>query len=166
MCMMWFKLKVDTVADLHFRVRGYGRNKEGDDWCVIDLAVKSDVIDYGLYNDESLEVSDVAELEEALEKSLSGQNEEGIKIDPIEPYMVFEVFSKKVIHDIDYGAYMIWQIILWGDDGAPSESTINLSLYRDDMEKLLTYLKYAKGEYMIDHSKVRELIEADNMYGD
>ncbi|MBE6035142.1 MAG: hypothetical protein E7222_10665 [Clostridiales bacterium] len=164
--MMWFKLKVDTVADLHFRVRDYGQNKKGDDWCVIDLAVKSDVIDYGLYNDEALEVYDVAKLEDALEKSLSGQNEEGIKIDPIEPYMVFEVFSKKVIHDIDYGAYMTWQVILWGDDGAPSESTINLSLYREDMEKLLAYLKYAKGEYPMDHPKVQKLIEEDNLYGD
>ena len=56
--MLWLKLNVDSGIDLHFRVRGSNQPDQGnyDDWCLIDLAVKSSQLNYGLYDDEALEV--------------------------------------------------------------------------------------------------------------
>jgi hypothetical protein len=166
--MLWLKLKVDGGIDLHFRVRGSHDLNKGngdDDWCVIDLVARSSVVNYGLYDDESLEVFDVLWLEEQLEAALKGEGEDHIHYEPIEPYMIFDIYPRKKFGDNTW-PFMEWKIILWGDDGAPSESTINLALYDEDMRLLLLYLKYARGAYREGHPEIKKMLDEGNLYGD
>ena len=165
--MLWLKLNVDSGIDLHFRVRGSNQPDQGnyDDWCLIDLAVKSSQLSYGLYDDEALEVCDVNWLEEHLEDALKGEGDDHIHYEPIEPYMIFDIYPRRRFGKNTF-PFMEWKIILWGDDGAPSDSTINLAIFDEEMRLLLLYLKYARGAYREDHPEIQKMIQNGNLYRD
>ncbi len=163
--MLWLKLKIDGGIILHFRVRGYKPcdKAKPDEWCTIDLVLESDNIDYKLYDDESLEVAEVKWLEESIENAINRVGDNPMRLGPIEPYMLFDVYS-----NYPYGnekiPFMVWKIILW-DGGIPTESTINLAIFEEEMSELLLYLKYARGELKEDDSAIKEGISKGFLYG-
>ncbi len=164
--MLWLKLKIDGGITLHFRIRGYKPfdKAKPDEWCTIDLILESDNIDYKLYDDESLEVAEVKWLEKSIELAINRVGDEPMLLDPIEPYMIFVVYP-----NYQYGnekvPFMIWKIIIW-EKGVPTETTINLAIFEKEMNELLTYLKYAKGEFKEDDSVIREGISKGFLYGE
>lgn len=163
--MLWLKLRVDGGIDLHFRVRGSHKlnQRSGDDWCLIDLAVKSYQLNYGLYDDEALEVFDVLWLEETLEAALKGEDDDHIHYEPIEPYMIFDIYPRRKFGNKTF-PFMEWKIILW--NGAPSESSITLGIYDEEMRLLLLYLKYARGAYREGNQEIQKMLKDGNLYGD
>ena len=163
--MKWIKINAGGVATIHFRVRGYKPHKRPDldEWCVVDLVVESDIINYALRDDEALEIQELERVEEKLDLTLKGEGDDCSVVDPMEPYMIFEFhprYEKKIFPN------MFWKIILWSDDGAPSESTINLALYEEEMKLLSLYLKYASGRLKEDSPEIDELIQQGLIYGD
>lgn len=164
---MWLKLKVDGDIDVHFRVRNYHQPaKEADEWSVIDLSVKSRNLDYSLYDDESLEVNEVAELENMIDKALAQEGEDCMTLDPTEPYMIFNVYPRKTYYDSKPFPFMEWKLILWDDEGAPTESVISLAVNEEEMKLLSLYLKYARNEIERTDPRIAELIVSGNLYGD
>ncbi len=160
---MW--LKLDTgVGGIRFRVRDYNLNasaREYSDWCTIDLLFESSVIQYSLRDDEALEVSELRRIEEKIDETIAGQGYDVSVIEPMEPYMIFEFkpkFGGKIL------PIMVWKIILWEDEATPSDSTINICLYREEMEKLSTYLKYARGKLDKLEQAVAALIKEGIIY--
>lgn len=120
------------------------------------MAVKSSQLNYGLYDDEALEVFDVLWLEENLEDALKGEGDDHIHYEPIEPYMIFDIYPRRKFGNKTF-PFMEWKIILW--NGAPSESSISLGLYDEEMRLLRLYLKYARGAYREGHQEIQKMLK-------
>ena len=184
---MWLKLDLGDPV-IHFRVRGYHnrRNEKiisDDDWCVVDLDVEYNKnFIYQLHDDESLENAEVLWLEEVIDGALNGRVPGCTEIEPVEPYMAFSVYSH---YDLATGTFiteeqkkaktpkrytdfpfMKWKVILWDNDGAPSESKIELAIYDDRMKLLLKYLKFLRGTVSKDDPEIKEMIDKGIIYGD
>lgn len=153
---MW--LKLDTgVGIIHFRVRNYRDNQDDyNDWCTIDLIIESNVINYALRDDEALEVGELIHIEKTLDETLAGQGDGVTVIEPMEPYMLFEF---NPMYDNIVFPNMIWKIILWDNEDAPSDSTINLFIFGAELKMLSKYLKYARGQLKVSDSEIAELID-------
>ncbi len=150
---MYLRLPLDGDITVTLRIREYDKKVTcSDDWCLIDLLVKKpDVLNYELYEDETLEGHEIRRIKRLIENALAGGKAE--IYEPMEPYMVFESVP-------EYGEDVLrlyWKIYIWSGVEYNTDSTITLCLFDDDMKILLDYLKYITGE--CDKRSVQELID-------
>ena len=146
---MYLKLTLDGDITVTFRIREYDHKiTASDDWCVVDLLVqKPGVLNYELYEDETLEGHEVRSIKDLIAATIKGEDRK--PYEPTEPYMVFEP-GKDPIH-------LIWKIYIWSGVEYNTDSTIALYLLQEDMERLLSYLKLITGD--ITKNEVTGLIE-------
>lgn len=146
---MYLKLPLDGDITVTFRIREYDhRITASDDWCVVDLLVKKPgVINYELYEDETLEGHEVRSIKDLIAATMNGEDRK--PYEPLEPYMIFEPGQDPV--------HLIWKIYIWSGVEYNTDSTIDLYLLQEDMERLLKYLKLITGELAMDD--VMDLIE-------
>ena len=146
---MYLQLQLDGDITVIFRIREYDNKiTADDDWCVVDLLVKKPgVINYELYEDETLEGHEVRSIKDLIAATMNGEDRQSYE--PLEPYMIFEPGLDPI--------HLKWKIYIWNGVEYNTDSTIDLYLLQEDMERLLKYLKLIIGELGTDD--VKDLIE-------
>lgn len=153
---MYLRLKLSANITVTFRIRNYNPNHANAyvDWCLVDLTVKKPkVLNYKLYDDESLDSCEIGDIIQLLENVLNGCGPENYE--PLEPYMVFDSVPENSEEDKPLHVY--WRIYIWAGKRYNSSSTISLCLYYDDIEALLTYLKFVTGD--VDEKALKRFVK-------
>ncbi len=150
---MYLKLPLDGDITVTFRIREYDEKITcSDDWCNIDLLVKKPgVLNYELYEDETLEGWEIRRIKELIDEAL--RNKKFEKFEPMEPYMVFEA----VPEDEHQLLRLYWKLYIWSGVEYNTDSTISLCLYDDELKILSDYIGFITGEKSI--GDVKDLID-------
>ena len=138
---MWLKLDLSGIA-FQLRIQQYEKSNPEDmfsKWCKVDLSFESkEGLSYHFEDEETLLPFEVEELQERIGELLKGNLEEPTVMECIEPDFEFHFFPKDDEEELD--EYMELIIALWGEGGL-SDNRLLLIFEKDNLEKLLAYLK-------------------------
>ena len=150
---MKFKLNADGI-NISFEIKGYKKTKNRDDpdWCKCSYSFVADKwLNYSGENEEVLACDEIEYLLEEIEKLLNDQLESDEELEFIEPDFSFELVTKKDLRNDERVIYvakgheivdinMYWCVHFW-DQGALTDNTLKISLFREDIVRLRDYLK-------------------------
>lgn len=120
-------------------------------WCDVACDVHSAIIDYHIKS-EILLSCEIDGLITMIQDIITGRQSEENSFECIEPDFTFIFHPEKngVSSDMDL------QITFW-DDGALSANFLSLCFSKEDMEKLLVYLRMVTGEVSMEDQQVKLL---------
>lgn len=171
---MWLHLDLDGV-ELHFCVTRYRRSspeKWDQQWCTVDLTLRSDNWLCYQISSEILLASEVEEMRDRISDLLEDKIQAVEEIEFIEPDLTFVLSPKKDLREDPKYTYIApgheiadidadLHIHFW--NGGLTANYLSLSFDRNDLECLLTYLQCITHEISKDDKAVQELIASDTI---
>ena len=175
---MWLKLDLGDI-DFRFRISKYEKSKNDylDNWCKVDLTLKSqEWLNYNIVYQEVLLPCEVEELCDKIDDLLNDRLDELETLTCIEPDFEFILEPKYDIRnnpDVVYirpgsevivDVYMEFIVSFWDKKGALTANRLIMMLDREDLEKLLCYLKYITGAITEEDETLRKFIAEKCIY--
>ena len=176
---MWLKLNLEDI-NFHFQINKYRKSTRENwdcEWCRVDLTLQSrDWLNYQIHDAETMLATEVEELRDGIDALLRDGLEEPKEITCIEPDFEFQLHPKADVRnnpDVIYvkpGHEIIdidMDLVLsfWDDDGALTANRMILAFDREDLEKLLCYLRLITGLVDENDEQVQSLIADGSLYG-
>ena len=137
---MWIKFDLEGMK-FELNIDKYYPNQNLDGkWTEVTCNFEfSNVIKYKISHDEILLCCEVDEIRNSLERLLNNELNEIKEFQPCEPDLTF-IFN-------------------------PTDNYFSMTLYREDIDNLYTYLCYVTKKFDKDNPKVQELINSGIIYG-
>ncbi|MDO5401347.1 MAG: hypothetical protein Q4F17_10285 [Eubacteriales bacterium] len=173
---MWLKMDLDGII-VSLQVRGYKKVADDDwdsTWCKTDFSFISEPwLNYQKRNDEVFLAREIDGLSDVLKALLENRLAEKTEFNCIEPDFNFTLNPVKDLRldpnvtyvspghefvDID----MEWQVSFWHDGLTANYLSVTLS--REEIEYLLTYLRLVTGEICEDDPAIKRLIQMNIIY--
>lgn len=167
---MWLRLDLDGIV-LKLQIRNYVKVAADDwnsTWCKTDFSFVSEPwLNYHKEEDEVFLAREIDELKEALQALLENQLTEATEFCCIEPDFNFILTPQRDLRldpktlyvkpgceivDID----VEWKVSFWHD--GLTANYLSVSLDREDIENLLSYLRLVTGELIESDPKIQQLI--------
>lgn len=159
------RLKLDACGiEINLQIHGYAPSihaKWDEQWCRVDFSFTSEGwLNYHKKMDEVLLCCEVERLAEMLQKQLQGGLKEITQIDFIEPdFRMILSPERDLRNDPKYlyiqkgyeiqDIYTEWRVYFWNE--GLTDNYLTVTLVREDIEMLLTYLLYVTRK-LNDHS--------------
>ena len=142
--------------DTQLKIKGWHITRKNEDiydnWCCVEISLVSRQIN--IHHDGSILMSDeVSEICDAPEELLNGKTDTEFSVDFIEPDLNFKFYPAEKIENT-FGEL---KINLWGK-GVLSGNSLTVTLYKNDLFDLRTYLKYVTKRISKDDPTITELI--------
>lgn len=173
------QLKMDLCGiELQFKVYGYEpsvHEKWDDQWCRCDFSLSSrNWLNYRKVLDEVLLSCEVENIADNLQKLLNDNLAEKTEISFIEPDFQMTLCPKRDLRDdpkylyIQPGyeiadIYMDWRVYFWSE--GLTDNFLSVTLGREDIQILATYLQYVIGKLDASSQKIQDLIAKDFLIG-
>lgn len=168
------RLKMDICGiELQFKVCGYEpsvHEKWDDQWCRCDYSFSSGSwLNYHKVMDEVLLSCEIERIAELLQKLLNDELSEKTELEFIEPDFQMTLCPKRDLRDdprylsVQPGheivdIYMDWRVYFW-DEGL-TDNFLSVTLGREDIEMLLTYLQYVMRNIKADSPEMVALVDS------
>lgn len=168
------RLKMDICGiELQFKVTGYERyvyEKWDDQWCRVDYSFRSGKwLNYSKIMDEVLLSCEIERIADLLQKLLNGELTEKTEVDFIEPDFQMTLCPQRDLRDdpkylsVQPGheivdIYMDWRVYFW-DDGL-TDNFLSVTLGREEIQILLTYLQYVTWKIKSDSPEMVALMNS------
>ena len=172
---MWIKFDLEGMK-FELNIDKYYPNQNLDGrWTEVTCNFEfSNVIKYKISHDEILLCCEVDEIRNSLERLLNNELNEIKEYQPCEPDLTFILNPKYDIRNDPNTIYvkpgfeirdikLQLRVNLW-DDGL-TDNYFSMTLYREDIDNLYTYLCYVTKKFDKDNPKVQELINSGIIYG-
>ena len=158
---MTFERNIDGI-DVILRIDNYespSKHDFGDWWCDCGFSFRmgklAEVINYRKDHDELLTPEEVDSLADALTALLDGKTAEPREMEMTEPDFVFMLYPIKDLRTDPRYSYVgpgqefedihvEWRVHFW--DGAPTDSYLAITLFREDIIALRDFLNDCRGE--------------------
>ena len=174
---MWIRLDLEGI-DFNFRISKYRQStkeKWDDEWCKIDLTLQaSDWLNYHIVSDEIMLASEVEKVRDKINDLLLDKLDKPEIIECIEPDLEFHLFPMKktqnnpdiALKSVYENAYvdMDLQISFWDRNGELTANRLLLVFGKEDLKKMLCYLRYITGMADDRDEKVQMLLMEGYMY--
>lgn len=173
------QLKMDLCGiELQFKIHGYVpsvHEKWDDQWCRCDFSLTSgNWLNYRKVLDEVLLSCEVENIADNLQKLLNDNLAEKTEISFIEPDFQMTLCPKRDLRDdpkylyVQPGyeiadIYMDWRVYFWSE--GLTDNFLSVTLGREDIEILLTYLQYVMRRFNASSPEIQDLIAKDFLIG-
>lgn len=178
---MWLRLDLEGI-DFRMRISGYEPKRSDDEdhggrWCQVDLLLQAqDWLRYRKENDEVLEFDEVERLRDSIGDLLDHKTDQPTVMNCTEPDFEFRFYPAGDTKDGDHGLYVrqgyfeikdvFMEFALSFYDKGWGLMTTQLVMFfnRNDLEKLLCYLRFITGTVSDGGKEVTSMIDQGCLY--
>lgn len=174
---MWFRLNLGGI-DFHFQISKYRKSTRENwdyEWCDVDLTLQAKWLNFQITSSAILLAMEVEKIRDKIDALLNDKLDNPERIECIEPDLEFHLYPKEDIRNNPEIVYvqpgyeiadigMDFVVSFWADDGL-SANRLLLSFGREDLEKLLCYLRYITKSTDDKDEKIQSMIEEGCLYG-
>lgn len=169
---MWLHLDLDGI-EMHFRITGYRKSipeRWDDQWCQVDLSLYShNWLNYQISSSILLSC-EVEEIRNKVSDLLEDKIQTEEELEFIEPDLTFILTPKKDLRKDPRYTYVapgyeivdvdaVLHVHLW--NSGLTANYLSLCFNRNDLERLVTYLRYVTLEISKDAKVIQELVQKD-----
>lgn len=145
-----FKIDLSGIL-LELNIRDYNVSESedlDDHWCKVDFSFSSEEwLNYRKENYEVITSREIETLANSIEMLLKNELNDICSICLIEPDFSFKLYPS---------IYMEWSVSFWNH--GLTDNFLSVTLYRDDLEYIVTYLNYVMGKLSSSNPKVLSLV--------
>ena len=167
--MVFFRLDLDGTV-INLSIRNYSR-ATADEWCDVELNISSNYVNYST-SSELLLSDEIDTLISNIENLLTDNLTDMLLMDCVEPDFLFAFHPKQDLREnpkyiyVQEGyeiedIYMEFIINFWGDSGTPTENSLHLRFYREEINDFFLYLKLINKTKVKNDSDIIELMDKE-----
>lgn len=158
---MRLKLDIDGIS-FYLKITGYRKTSDSnwdEAWCNVEACLQNEYLNY-YFGSEILLCSEIDTLEKYLSDLLNNKMTEETILECIEPDFEFICEPKTVENDYSGDILLFIVINLW-EKGCLTANSIHLTLDRQDIQQLYTYLLYIKQVIDRTDERIMSLIKRE-----